>query len=329
MLGKDMEKQKKIATSDLIDAKRRGTIIIGNYRCGSHFVQNLIIQECLNKKISPVRHQEIGAYLEPTQSWQHVLDNQIADLALDVRYHVMIVNHANLKHDLLCTVNINDWHLVRITSHDKYRWFQSLYLQQSLKVHGKSILESLMAEMSENLSTDHVTDQANVKTSHARLNGRPVLYVGSSDGGRYYDQESLRYLVSWTAAQGQYKDQAFVDHYLGRNLPKEVTNTVANQQWHHNVPRSVYDRYLDQATVHEFDLRSLYGHMANHWLSQQIAVDLELDYKDLPALATAEIKWTPNDYPDDDLVSKIRNGRVLKEILNLWKDHPGKFKKTS
>ena len=292
-----MKKRSAVTAGDLVDPGKRGTIIIGSYRCGSHFVQDLCRAQCQIEGVSYKMHGELVAQDESTN---HAVGNLLRDIQIDDRYHTIIINHTELKLDLMSLLPLHDWLLVRIVHPDKHRWMQS-----QIYVSYTTIVKDL-----ENSDT--------LPVSSARYNGRPVLFVGNSEGGDYYDSTTTMYLASWHRDKGEITRPELV----GRSVHE------INHGGHHGTPKTAYEKYIDH--FERLDGRLIFhqlcSHITNHYMSQMIEVDMELNYLELPTLATDRVPWQPNQYPDINPIMRIPGARMINLLLDAWQDVPGRFK---
>lgn len=293
-----MKKRSAVTAGDLVDPGKRGTIIIGSYRCGSHFVDKLCVQQCLIRNIPFKRHGEL---LYSSDDKGHTLGNLIKDLETDDRYHMIIINHLEHKLDLMRNAGIADWLLVRVVNHDKHRWYQSYFYHSNKRLH----------EVHQKL---HGTP--------SRRNGRQALYFGDYNSGHYYDVESGEYVTSWQRNMGEYQD----DELTGTVINSEETKNLMSP--HHGQSSHLYEKFLDSADLNDADVSvyQLTWHMINHWVSNLLPVDKELDYKNLSDLSNDDVVWLPNYYPNHNVLSRFADGPIVDQLLSLWTDPSGRFK---
>jgi hypothetical protein len=101
----------------LYDLKKRGTIIVGSPRSGSHYLQNVI--EIL------LRRQQVP----------YVIQDQLngRDIHQDIntgngKYHICIANDLISKEKLIQqTKHLEEWHVIRLTRSDIISWAISCY----------------------------------------------------------------------------------------------------------------------------------------------------------------------------------------------------------
>lgn len=286
-----------MTAADLVDPKKRGTIIIGSYRCGSYFMQDLCQAQCRILDRSYKMHGELALQ---DASTNHDVSNLLLDIEFDDRYHIIIINHIEHKLDLMSLLPLPDWLLVRVVQPDKHRWIQS----QMYVTHTPIIRD--------------LSDRDLTPAVLARYNNKQVLYVGDSDVGDYYDPITEMYLASWHRDQGEITRPDLV----GRTIHE------IRHGGHHGTPKTAYEKYLDD--FEHLDGRTIFhqlcGHMTNHHVSQMIEVDMELEYLELPSLATDQVTWQPNQYPDVNPIMRMPWARMINLLLDVWQDVPGRFK---
>ena len=97
---------------------------------------------------------------------------------------------------------------------------------------------------------------------------------------------------------------------------------------HHGQSSHLYEKFLDSADLNDADVSvyQLTWHMINHWVSNLLPVDKELDYKNLSDLANDDVVWLPNYYPNHNVLSRFADGPIVDQLLSLWTDPSGRFK---
>jgi uncharacterized protein YcsI (UPF0317 family) len=101
----------------LYDLKKRGTIIVGSPRSGSHYLQNVI--EIL------LRRQQVPCVIQDQLNGR--------DIHQDIntgngKYHICIANDLISKEKLIQqTKHLEEWHVIRLTRSDIISWAISCY----------------------------------------------------------------------------------------------------------------------------------------------------------------------------------------------------------
>ena len=100
---------------------------------------------------------------------------------------------------------------------------------------------------------------------------------------------------------------------------------------HHGTAQETYLRSLDRHGPMQFDglkVKSIGGNISLHVLAKLVAVDEEIDYDDLPALASQHTHWKGNQYPQVDLNRFFTNWPEIEPLLANWSaiDPPGRFR---
>lgn len=288
------QKKKNIA---LFDMSKHGTMIIGHTRCGSHFVQELIVNQIATAtqagRISArpvIAHGEWQNDKVPTQI-------KLFKLERDPAYHVIVVNRLDIKSDLLNQHDLRDWHVVRLTHEDKYKWFISWYFFCYAAYFDRS--------------NDSVI---------IRLDNQYVRCHRIDDHEHYYDVTDLTYISSKAPDRGRYRDDTMIGTVLYQQKPGVH---------HRSGPVGYYTEMLTRIQQEPLSaiVFAITECMNNHIVNQMIPADLEIEYSTLASLGNADVQWTPNHYPDIDLNRLFDRGDIVKQLLDRWSGPwPGVFK---
>lgn len=285
----------------LINPSRRGTMIIGAYRLGSHFVHDLCCSRAREQGLDVVAHDELvgpsGAETDP-----EVFLQQLISIVSAPGYHVLILNELNQKSDLLDRpIMLNDWHVIRLIDDDKQRWFKSWFFYLQSKLHLQRMPD--------------LTDQ------RTQLDGLEVLVERLDGIEHYYDEFSLYYIKSWSKNTGYYVDQSLYNTEISK------VRTIL----HHGTPEEVYRSFfkLMGGTIPIKQVLEQLTHAVNNQLvSMALPVDVEMQFSSLAALANESVRWTPNQYPDIDIKETFEHGQLIQTILDRWSlPFEGRFKK--
>lgn len=102
---------------------KRGTLIVGDARTGTHFLQRVIADRVvLDRSVRCNDEIDIGwqAY------WPRTVRAALDALEDDRAYQVAIVNGVVAKNELIAHPSaIEHWHVIRLTRRDKVGWFRS------------------------------------------------------------------------------------------------------------------------------------------------------------------------------------------------------------
>ena len=295
-----MKKKSSKTTQELYRQDRRGTLLLGTYRMGTHFLQHLCAYQAQAAGVIAVEHEELeknpeGQAFSPA-SW---LPRYLAQLVQSPGYHVVIVNHQDHKSALLDRSDIlQDWHVVRVIEQDKTRWFKSFFFF----LHSPAGVTATTGSIYKELEPRSVMN--------ARLDGREALFLGDSEQGHFFHPITRLYLTSWSRKRGNYEDPALVGQLITRF------------QWgHHDTPEDYYQKILDNLAgplklapilpvLSEAMINDLYTHM--------IPADLEIWFQSLRFMQNDQVMWRPNRYPDFDITEIFENGHLLQGILDRW-----------
>lgn len=298
-----MEKIKnKPGDYKLIDPARRGTIIIGNPRFGTHFAQNICRQRAYEQGLDVIQHGEIVPH---RSSKACVLPGDLPGFLSNVspnQYRLIIINHEEHKIPIADnTTLLDDWHVLRIDDDDKYRWFWSWFWFMHSPLVARPMYPELMTSI----------------PKPGMHSGRTV-WIDDHDGRLdFYDTETHAYLFT-KVGQITHFDEALrevkVDRFWG----------------HHGTARELYDRFLSQVKKKlrlSLLLPFLPSALNNHLFSKIVPADEEIQYKGLVFLQNQEVAWQPNHYPDIDPAQIFDHGDLLRAILDRWDiPFPGHFK---
>lgn len=109
----------------LWNPKKKGTLIIGSPRFGTHFLKNLVVHTVGEKNCSrfPENFDIHDNNLFPLEFHDRMQKAVLLDL-----YSVLIINDTWQKLMLLSNAKLLDsWHTIRVTHMDKIRWFISYW----------------------------------------------------------------------------------------------------------------------------------------------------------------------------------------------------------
>jgi len=302
-----MKKAKKQPVrAHLVDVTKRGTMIVGCPRLGTHYIQALCGYHAAQADLAVIEHGELNhmpgspLYVDPNHIHSYLRQS------MPGQYRLVILNSESHKLPLAASPAVlEDWHVIRVCDADPYRWFWSWFLF----LHSDA-----------NAIADHMIYPAlaRLDIQSSKLQGRAMWFVGHPDQGHYYDAETQYYSHSWNRSRGDYQDAA------------RAHTRCHDQLGHHGTSRQVYMRML-AALTDKLPLQPLLGWLPlalqNHMVSQMLPADQELEFKDLPQLANHVVEWRPNDYPQLDLGQVFKNADLLAAILDRWSGSwPGVFK---
>lgn len=282
----------------LIDPNKKGTVILGNYRTGSHFISKLTVEAA--KSIGLVATE-----LEEHMAYDANICLEFVQLDCSTNYLIVIINHADLKIGLLNNPNLlKDWHVIRTTDQDLHRWFLSYHVMMNrnsdLAIKAPS-------------AADHFFTTFRIQS--ARLNGRLVQFYGNSDQGVYFDTENNQYLFSWNREQDQFINPTLKSVRLNpdtiHNTWKKVYPTMKFDEYPTDqVAKAMLDTFLSSyrpATLDSNLFREISMILCGMRASMDIAVDEEIDWTNMHWLASENTAWMPTDY----LVSRV-------PLQSLW-----------
>lgn len=115
---------------------RKGTLIVGDPRTGTHFLQRIVRDRVADLQQVQVNH-EID--LAPIKGWPRSVRDTLAAMAQRDSYQIAIINSATAKVELISDpAALDQWHVIRLTRRDKISWFRSwalFFLHQKSEVH--------------------------------------------------------------------------------------------------------------------------------------------------------------------------------------------------
>lgn len=115
---------------------RKGTLIIGDPRTGTHFLQRIV-----QDRVAGLREVEINHEIDlaPIKGLPGSVRHTLIAAAQRDSYQIAIINKANAKIELLSDPAVLDqWHVIRLTRRDKVSWFRSwglFFLHQKSEVN--------------------------------------------------------------------------------------------------------------------------------------------------------------------------------------------------
>lgn len=289
-----MKKQKKKNVA-LCDMSKHGTLVLGEYRCGSHYLLNIAGEIC---RAHARLYKNHGEWFTTRGDTKTFFDS----LSSDPVYHLVVINQLESKIELVQSgIDLEDWHVIRVVPDDRERWFISWYFY---------------------LYTDNRPPDQPTIVQHTcvKLDGSDVWFVGTEFAGNYYDYDSKQYIHSWYKDGGKYIN----DDLIGTEKP-------SNQQtMHHATESIVYKRWLSKNHPLPFDAGQfpwLMNLLNIHVINTMIPADIEIFTSALASLGTDENRWQPNQYPPQLSVEvDWENGWYIKQLLDRWAPLPGKFK---
>jgi len=100
---------------------------------------------------------------------------------------------------------------------------------------------------------------------------------------------------------------------------------------HHGTTQETYLHSLTSQGAIELDghsVKDIGGNLSLHLLCKMVAVDEEIDYENLPALASQYTEWKANQYPEIGLDRLFTNWAEIEPLLASWSavDPPGRFR---
>lgn len=273
----------------LVDSSRSGTLILGEFRSGSHFLHGLIEDAAQDMGLPANPLGELDGGL-PTDGAAEMINHLEADRD---SYHVAILNQTQHKISVLdYQSKLSNWHVIRLVIDDRRRWFISWLFHNYLKLHIK-------------------------KTGiPAKYKGRDVWYVGTADAGSYYNKESGAWIASWPddPSDGS-RVQSLAD------MPDSWHHDVPEAQY-----QSVLDQ-LDGVDADTGFWVELADGLRNCLITCTLPADIEVRYSQLAAMQTDRRQWKPNHYPEIELARYFRHHLLLESFLSRWQDpFPGAVK---
>jgi len=291
---------KKHRKPKLIDPSKRGSLIVGHYRCGSHFVRALA-------KYQWDRSQPARACVLHDE-WLDAQESSRARLCKLRKsdYHVVILNEPLVKQELMLDpARLDEWHVIRMVHEDKVKWFISYYFYCIFTRENPHVARMTLVPPT-NFGAD--------KTGEMWFS-RPAVYKGSGTQGHFFDKDTLKYLRSWSKDQSYYFD------------PERIGSSAGKHLLHHGGARAVYQEIMDLTHDPKPFMFYLAPILTNHMLCQMFPADVELQYDSLAGMANDTVSWLPNDYGDIDFDRIFTHGDVLRQWLERWSGAwPGVFK---
>lgn len=117
------------------------------------------------------------------------------------------------------------------------------------------------------------------------------------------------------------------EHSELNSTPEQRTSRLL----HHGTPQEDYldslasqgPMIIDAQTVNQIG-----GNLSLHLLSKLVAVDVEVDYDDLPGMQSEHTWWKGNQYPDMAMDQMFADWSEIEPILANWHeiDLPGRFR---
>lgn len=120
----------------LWNPERKGTLIVGDPRTGTHFLQRIVRDRVADVREVQVNH-EID--LAPIKGWPRSVRDTLAAIAQRGSYQIAIINSATAKVELISDpAALDQWHVIRLTRRDKISWFRSwalFFLHRRSEIH--------------------------------------------------------------------------------------------------------------------------------------------------------------------------------------------------
>lgn len=273
-----MPSERSVALKHLIDANKKGTIILGSYRCGSHFIGQLAVEESQKLAIDYV-------YLD-----EHI--DEHADFpaefsAMDQRnqYVISIMNHPPLIRWLHDNVRVlEDYFVIRLKCRDLSRWYISWFA-----------LHYPVSDLHKQFN------RRALNYADARIDGQPVKYFGSNDCGFYFDSLTSLYISSWCKDKGLFRQNDMKDFpFDGHNVfwawhrvfgDHDQSYQLQFRDWQESLLKGYEPIRLTKQDGKRLEI-ALRGMQALH----DIPVDAEFYYEDMSAMATRLTPWMPKNY---------------------------------
>lgn len=128
------------------------------------------------------------------------------------------------------------------------------------------------------------------------------------------------YLDHWHVVHLTRKDK--VHHFISYWFWEQNT---ANQRMnnsglfrHHNTDRASYQSVLNQPRRH-CDIDAVIAWLQEQLINYHLPFDTEIDYGELPQLATDNIAWQPNNYDSISLSDIFENHKEISELLSNYR----------
>ena len=278
----------------LFDTEKKGTIILGCYRSGSHFVERAIQEHASSHGIEVLATGE-------TLPQDAELVEISSFLNEDSKYKTTIINHNELKMAFLNDPSlVQHYHIVRTTQRNIRRWFLSFY-----------ILHNPHSPIATRLP---LTSNYVRRKDSARINGIVVDVMINGDQAYYYDPDTGRYLGSWHRHNGHSVDPALT-HMTMNDLEKVIQSEIV-QQVREKFLQTYMPVCISLPEINQVYNQSMFG----QFLSSLIPVDKEIDYSDMSSIDIGHWKWKPETYLLSDVPNcrLFKNGEILDAMLNSW-----------
>lgn len=102
---------------------RRGTLIVGDPRFGTHYLQSIV-----RDHVSATRPYDQNGEIDlaPIVNWPRFVRDKLQEMESRESYQIAIVNSVVAKTELIAHPEMLDrWHVIRLTRKDKISWFRS------------------------------------------------------------------------------------------------------------------------------------------------------------------------------------------------------------
>lgn len=107
----------------LWDPNKRGTLIVGDPRTGTHFLQR-VIADLVAADRAVASNDEID--IQWQAHWPRTVRAALESLAQGDAYQIAVVNSVIAKAELIAhPAALDHWHVIRLTRRDKVGWFRS------------------------------------------------------------------------------------------------------------------------------------------------------------------------------------------------------------
>lgn len=291
---------------------RKGTLILSDHRFGGHFLQHVIAERVPGNRAGKFEitgpNQAIG--VEPTHDLSQYTTTRFDQCVSQVGYPILLINDVQVKLALLAArPELDQWHKVRLTRRDKTSWFISWWL---FIHHQNSMMYASHDEQS----------AAEQWVGPTTMNDRDLWVSGRKSNTDHWDRLTGVYCGSWRDGTGHYFDEDKRHINLFATKIWELRQSQGSHRFqHHNTSRDVYLRYVDvrgRIPITSSDVYNATVGLADHAVNYSIPVHEELDYENLPALATQQTAWQQNHYPSGRLQDMFENTQQLERLLEIW-----------
>lgn len=293
---------------DLWRPDREGTLILSDHRFGGHFLQDVIFQRVPDDQGTKCEINRPGPSLPGDRASDLIpyINTRFDQCVAQSQYPILLINDAYVKLTLLANrKELDRWHKVRLTRRDKISWFISWWLFIN---HQNSML--MLPSGNE--------EWIKITTVEAQ----EIWNSGTLNATDHWDLSTGVYLGSWSDSQGEYYDPAKNNCILFETKIWEDRYSKGLDRFHHHSTSSkVYEKYLasqGRIPITAFNIRDAVMGLADHVVSYSIPVHEELDYEDLPALASARVPWKKNNYPSSQLQDMFEDTQQLERLLEIW-----------